>query len=133
MTPANEKRRRIGEARSLVVSFWSLSDVRDPEIRQSLAHDQIVEMIRLVCAPRNGCAPFTAAQLDCIVQIGFHLAFTLDARNLPRRGLLPHLRQGWREARPIERVAIVVALAVGVPGMIVAAMDLYDVVSALLE
>lgn len=130
MIDHDERGRRIELARALAEVVGSVSDIRDVNHRDALRHDQIAEAVRRICRS-EGRQPFSSAQVDCLVQIGFQLAFLIDQQNQPKKGAWTHLRQAWAEARLIERVAVVVTLGIGLPGAAVALVDLVAMARAL--
>ena len=124
MIDHDERGRRIELARALADVVGSVSDVRDVNHRDALRHDQIAEAVRRICRT-EGRQPFTTAQVDCLVQIGFQLALLIDERSQPKKGAWAHLKQAWLEARLIERVAVFVTLLVGLPGAALALFELF--------
>lgn len=124
MADSAERNRRIETARALAGLFDAVADVRDTAQRDVITHDQIAGAVREICTTGQGRSPFSAAQIDCLVQIGFQLVVVLDRRNKSRRGFVARLLQGWSEARPIERIAVLVALTVGLPSAILGTIEI---------
>lgn len=120
MASSEEKNRRITAAKELGGIIHSASDVRDDDHRHAMTHDQIAESVKEICCNGNGKNHFTAAQIECLTEIGFRIAFIMDPKNKPKTGMRARVAQGWREASLVEKSAIVL----GIPGAAVALVTL---------
>jgi hypothetical protein len=83
-----------------------------PDHRPSFIHDRLMSAIDDICDKHRGggaAACFNKNQILVIKDIAFHIAYILDPKNQPPRGLWNSIRQGWKETAFAGKVGIVLA------------------------
>jgi hypothetical protein len=93
MTVEEDRQRRINAARAGREFLGSLDQIKDAAHRTAATHDRIIEAVDNYCQEHSeGEDCFTPAQVSCLKDISFYIAYIVDARN---RAPLT----GWKKVR----------------------------------
>lgn len=116
MATPEQKQSRINAAHKLNSVLASIGDIKDDASRNALTHDQIADAVSDICTNGAGKNHFTQAQIECLTEIGFHIAYVMDPRNRPPRSFRARFSRDFADATTLQRVALVgqlIAIAVG--------------------
>ena len=118
MATDEQRSARIKAAHRLNELLSSLGDVKDDSKRHALIHDQIADAINDICTIDRGRNPFTHAQVEALIEIGFHIAYVVDPRNKPIKGRWKRWRREFSEAAIGVKVGIIAAIITATVGVI---------------
>lgn len=97
------RRKRIGDAETLLKSVASLKSVPDTE-RQIFLHDRIISVIESLCARDEGKQPFTKAQVEILKDVAYQILYIVDTKLENRPSLAKRCYLEWREYTILTKI-----------------------------
>jgi hypothetical protein len=106
----NDRDRRLLDASVLHDAIDALSKVKE-EQRIEFIHDRMMSAIDDICKTHQGTGKekFSAAQINILKDIIFHVIYVLDTRNRPSRGFFRRLLDEFWALTPMKQIGISVA------------------------